>query len=84
MNPLELQVQELQQKVDTFIAAFHNASQLDPQLVATLTQLISTPSPKSATAENTTINEAGVATKSVLGIPDGFINIGNVNVPYYN
>ena len=84
MNPLEKQFQELQQKVDTFMAAFQNASQLDPQLVTTLTQLISTPSSKSATAENTTINEAGVATKSVLGIPDGFIKIGNVNVPYYN
>lgn len=82
MTPLELQVQVNELMV--FKRAFENISQLDPQLVATLTQLISTPSSKSATAENTTINEAGVATKSVLGIPDGFIKIGSVNVPYYN
>jgi len=42
------------------------------------------PSSKGATVENVSINEAGVATKTALGAPDGFIMIGNVNIPYYN
>lgn len=41
-------------------------------------------SSKSASAENVTINEAGAATKTALGAPDGFISIGTYNIPYYN
>lgn len=42
---------------------------------------------KSATSENQAVNEAGVATYSVLGIPDGFlqVQIGTTiyNLPYF-
>ena len=43
------------------------------------------PSGKAASAENISINEAGIATKSVLGPPDGWVKLGpNQNVPTYN
>jgi hypothetical protein len=47
-------------------------------------EVVGNTSSKSATAENVSINEAGAATKTALGAPDGFIKIGNVNIPYYN
>lgn len=84
MNPEIEQLKERIRQLEQNIAQFMNVSQLDPQIVRTITATLSQASSKGASSENQAVNEAGGASYSVLGIPDGFIRIGDVNVPYYN
>lgn len=87
MTPLEQQVSELQQQVQTlmnFMVTFQNVSQLDPQLVRTITQTLSAASSKTSASATQAVNEAGTGTYNVMKAPDGFISIGGKNVPYIN
>ena len=83
MNPeieqMKRDIQELQNK----LKQFESAGQLDPLYARTITQILSTNSSKGASSENVTVNEAGIATYSVMGTPTGFIRIGDNDVPYY-
>lgn len=84
MNPefeqLKLDVIELQNK----LKQFESVAQMNPQYVRTITGVLLSPSAKSSTSENVAVNEGGAATYSVLGVPDGFTKIGDLNIPYYN
>ena len=77
---LKMRVQEL----EAFISTLRNVSAIDPQILRALSASFATSSSKGATSENVTIDEAGVATKTALGAPDGFLRVGDLNIPYYN
>ncbi len=66
------------------LRSFLSGAELDPQIVRTITTMLTTTSSKSATSEDQSVNEAGVATYSVLKPPDRFIRIGDNNVPAYD
>ena len=63
---------------------FQNAPEISPDVKRSLGLIISSASGKAATDEDVSINEAGVATHTVLGSPDKFIKIGDANVPAWN
>lgn len=67
-----------------YIRQFETASQVNPNVKRTLGIVISADSDKLADSEDVDIDEAGVATHVVLGSPDKFIKIGDVNVPAWN
>lgn len=75
------------ERLENLINGLLNAAQIDPDIVAALTDIIGSglkDSSKVAASENQDVDEAGSATYSVLGPPSGFKQDadGN-NFPYY-
>ncbi len=77
------QEQQLNELVTT-INSLKEASQVDPDIARTLGLILTGTSGKAAGAENQAVDEAGLSTYNVLGAPDGFILLGDKNVPFYN
>ena len=77
LTKLEMRVAQLERTIAT-------ANNATPEYARSVGDLISTASSKSASSENRTVNEAGSSSYSVLGAPDGFIRIGDRNVPFFN
>jgi hypothetical protein len=85
MSPDQLKIQELEMKVETLerqMREFLSAAELDPQIIRTITGVISGSSSKTAASATRSVNEAGASSYSVMFPPTGFISIGGFNVPY--
>lgn len=86
MTP-EQQIKELQDQVETLMRQmreFTNEAQLDPQIIRALGGALANPSGKSSASGSKTVVENGSASYSVMKAPDGFIRIGDFDVPYIN
>jgi hypothetical protein len=77
LTQLEKRIAQLERTITT-------ANTATPEYARSVGDLISTTSGKAAGSENQAVDEGGSATYNVLGAPDGFIRIGDRNVPYYN
>lgn len=93
MIPPEIQAlfdaikEEMQTKIDDLqgqIDAFENAPEFEPNKKRTLGLLITSPSSKTPTSENQSVNESGAGSYSVLSTPDRFIKIGDYNFPAWD
>lgn len=82
MNPEIEQLKKDVAELQAQLRAFQSAPELDPNIQKTIVQLLSTSSVKTAASATQAVNEAGVATYSVMVPPTGFIRIGGFNVPY--
>jgi hypothetical protein len=83
--------EQLQQKVDMLerkLATLNNPAEMDPNLVAALTERIAEnfapTSGTGASANDQAVDEGGVDTYNVMGDPDGFFTINGKDVPYFN
>ena len=68
--------------LENTILSLENASQVDPQIARTITQLLSSTTSKTSASATQAVSEGGGASYSVMKPPDGFISIGGKNVPY--
>ena len=83
MNELQQQIQHLQQQLDALRNAAGIPFAVEQAFRVRLADLTPKISTKSATSENRAVNEAGGSSYSVLGIPDGFVEVTVDNVVYY-
>lgn len=60
------------------------ADQVTPSFARMLGEVISSSSGKTASSGTRTVDESGSASYDVMLAPDGFIKIGDRNVPYIN
>lgn len=84
MTPQE-QINALKEQVETLqrqMREFTNSAQLDPQIIRAIGTSLTGASSKTTASATRAVNEAGVSTYSVMFPPDGFIRIGDYNVPY--
>lgn len=85
MNP-EQRITQLENEVrmlTSMIREMQGVNTVTPEFSQVLARGVVTASGKAASAENQSVNEAGVAVYSVLKPPDGFKTIGGFNFPYY-
>ena len=85
MSPEQQQINELKIQVATLerqLREFVSAAELDPQIIRTITGVLSRSSSKSAASATRAVDEAGASSYSVMYPPTGFISIGGFNVPY--
>ena len=81
------EIQQLMQRIDTLerqMREFTSLPELAPDIKRTISQSISASSGKTAGSATQAVNESGTSTYNVMKAPDGFIRIGDVNVPYIN
>lgn len=78
IDELKTQVAFLQQQMREFT----NSAQLDPQIIRAIGTSLTGASSKTSASATRAVNEAGVSTYNVMFPPDGFIRIGDYNVPF--
>lgn len=66
------------------INALETAATVTPEFARMLGEVISSTSGKTAGSATQAVDESGSATYNVMVPPDGFIKIGDRNVPYIN
>jgi hypothetical protein len=85
MSPEQRQIKELQEKVailEQQLRQFLNLSELDPQIIRTISSASIGASGKTAASATQAVNEGGAGTYDVMFPPTGFIRIGDFDVPY--
>ena len=70
--------------LERLLREFSSNPELDPQIKRTIISTLSTSSGKTSASATQAVNEAGTGTYDVMAAPDGFIKIGDFNVPYIN
>jgi hypothetical protein len=78
------QLEERIAKLELALLSFNTTSELAPEIQRTISLILEKPSEKTAASGTRAVNEAGSATYSVMFPPDGFIRIGDKNIPYIN
>lgn len=84
---LKLEIEELKKFNKSLTNTTTIPFEVDGAFRKRLSNLLLTVSNKVATSENQSVNESGAGTYSVLGIPNGFLQV-NINnsiryIPYY-
>lgn len=79
-NNLEQRVTEL----EAIIRSLTMPAEINPLIPKAITQSLVSSSGKSAASATRSVNEAGAASYNVMFPPDGFIKVGNYNIPYIN
>jgi hypothetical protein len=76
------QLEERIAKLELALLSFNTTAGLAPEIQRTISLVLEKPSEKTAASATRAVNEAGSATYSVMFPPDGFIRIGDKNIPY--
>jgi hypothetical protein len=76
------QLEERIAKLELALLSFNTTAELAPEIQRTISLVLEKTSEKTAASATRAVNEAGSATYSVMFPPDGFIRIGDKNIPY--
>lgn len=76
------QLEERIAKLESALLSFNATSELSPEIQRTISLVLEKPSEKTAISATRAVNEAGSGTYDVMFPPDGFIRIGDKNIPY--
>lgn len=86
MNPQDLKIQELEKQLNDLKSLVENMRRpntVDAEFQQVLNRNTLATSAKGATSENQTVNEGGVASYAVLGIPTGYLQVTIDATAYY-
>lgn len=80
-------IDEMKSRIDVLENAYkaqEQADQVTPSFARMLGEVISSDSGKTVASGSQAVNESGASSYNVMKAPDGFIKIGDRNVPYIN
>ena len=80
------QLEERIAKLELVLLSFNTTAELAPEIQRTISlvleKVLEEPSEKTAASATQEVNESGSDTYDVMVAPDGFIRIGDKNIPY--